>query len=112
MLAGERCVACRRDTPRVTLDEEAELLREIPEWGIVEPGGVRKLRRTYRFVGWKPAVQFANCVADLAESEDHHPVLQIAWGTVTVTWRTHEINGLHRNDFVMAARSDALFDPA
>jgi 4a-hydroxytetrahydrobiopterin dehydratase len=48
-------------------------------------------------------------VGELAEAEGHHPVLVTRWGSVTVIWWTHKIRGLHRNDFIMAAKTDALF---
>ncbi len=107
-LARERCVACRPDAPKVTADEEASLLEQIPAWNVVEVNEVRRLRRTYRFDDWMAAVGFTNQVATLANDEDHHPRIMLQWGRVTVDWWTHAIKGLHRNDFVMAAKSDSL----
>jgi 4a-hydroxytetrahydrobiopterin dehydratase len=54
--------------------------------------------------GWEPAVQLANQIAEIARQQDHHPSILIEWGKVTVQWWTHSIRGLHRNDFVMAAK--------
>jgi 4a-hydroxytetrahydrobiopterin dehydratase len=88
----------------VPATEETTLLAGTPGWDIVEVKGVKRLRRTVRFKGWQPAVDFANEVARLAEEADHHPRIVIEWGKVTVDWWTHAIGGLHRNDFVMAAR--------
>jgi 4a-hydroxytetrahydrobiopterin dehydratase len=51
-------------------------------------------------------------VAEIAEAEDHHPALLLEWGRVTVTWWTHAIRGLHRNDLVMAAKTQRLFNPS
>ena len=55
---------------------------------------------------------FANAIGGAAEEQGHHPALLVEWGKVTVSWWTHAIGGLHRNDFIMAARTDALYEQA
>jgi 4a-hydroxytetrahydrobiopterin dehydratase len=107
-LIAERCVACRKDAPRVTAEEVAELRPQIPEWSLVERDGVPRLERTYRFADFAEALAFTGRVGELAESEGHHPAVLTEWGKVTVTWWTHKIRGLHRNDFIMAAKTDSL----
>ncbi len=107
-LTGERCVACRRDSPPVTDEELAELRPQIPEWELVEEDGIRKLDRVFRFGDFQQALDFTKAVGDLAEEEGHHPRLVTEWGRVSVTWWTHKIRNLHRNDFLMAAKSDQL----
>ena len=107
-LSAERCVACRRDSPRVTEAEVADLKRQIPDWQLVERDGVAQLERTFHVVTFADALAFTNRVGALAEEEGHHPALLTEWGRVTVTWWTHKIRGLHRNDFIMAAKTDAL----
>jgi 4a-hydroxytetrahydrobiopterin dehydratase len=107
-LSGERCVACRRDSPRVTEAEIAELRPEIPEWQLLERDGIARLERLFPFPSFADALAFTNKVGALAEEEGHHPALLTEWGRVTVTWWTHKIRGLHRNDFIMAAKTDAL----
>ena len=107
-LAQERCVACRKDSPLVTEAELAELKPQIPDWSIVERDGIPRLERSYRVKDFVQAVAFANKLADLAEAEDHHPSILIEYGKVVVAWWTHAIRGLHRNDFVMAAKTDQL----
>ncbi|HEX5506196.1 MAG TPA: 4a-hydroxytetrahydrobiopterin dehydratase [Thermomicrobiales bacterium] len=107
-LAQEQCVACRGDSPRVTLQEVAELQPLTPHWTTVEEEGEQRLRRTFTFRNFKDALAFTVRVGELAEAEGHHPALLTEWGKVTVTWWTHTIRGLHRNDFVMAAKTDAL----
>jgi 4a-hydroxytetrahydrobiopterin dehydratase len=104
-----RCVACRRDAPTVTEVEIAELQPQVPEWEITEQEGVKKLSRVFRFDDFAKALAFTNALGELAEEEDHHPALLTEWGRVTVTWWTHKIRGLHRNDFVMAAKADELY---
>jgi 4a-hydroxytetrahydrobiopterin dehydratase len=107
-LARERCVACRPDSPRVTEAELGQLRSHVPQWTLVERDGVWRLERAFRFANFVEALDFTNRVGALAEAEGHHPVLLTEWGRVTVTWWTHAIGGLHRNDFVMAAKTDAL----
>ena len=107
-LTAERCVACRRDSPRVTETEIKELRREVVDWKLVEREGILQLERLFRFPNFADALAFTNRVGALAEEEGHHPALLTEWGRVTVTWWTHKIRGLHRNDFIMATKTDAL----
>lgn len=108
-LATNQCEACRADAPRVTDDEIARLQPEVPEWELVERDGIRQLERTYKFRNFVEALAFTNRVGEIAEEQGHHPDLLTAWGKVTVTWWSHKIKGLHRNDFVMAAKCDKLY---
>jgi 4a-hydroxytetrahydrobiopterin dehydratase len=108
-LTSERCTACRKDAPHVTAEEIAILLPQIPEWTLVEDERGDKLERTYRFGNFMEALAFTKRVGLLAEEEGHHPSLLTEWGRVRVTWTTKKIHGLHRNDFIMAARTDELF---
>ena len=107
-LAAERCVACRRDAPRVAPEELPDLLRQVPAWSVAQRDGVPRLSRTFRFPDFAQALAFTDRVGALAEAEGHHPTLLTAWGRVTVSWWTHAIGGLHRNDFVMAAKTNRL----
>jgi 4a-hydroxytetrahydrobiopterin dehydratase len=109
MLAAERCVACRRDAPTVTAAEAAELQAEVPHWELLDIDGVPRLRREFAFDDFARALAFTDAVGALAEEEGHHPALLTEWGRVTVDWWTHKIRGLHRNDFIMAAKTDQLF---
>ncbi len=109
MLKQEHCVACRADSPRVTDAEIQQLSPQIPDWQILAPEGEKRLERTYKFPDFAQALAFTNRVGELAEAEDHHPRLVTEWGKVTVDWWTHKIHGLHRNDFVMAAKTDLLY---
>jgi 4a-hydroxytetrahydrobiopterin dehydratase len=106
------CVACRRDAPTVTAEEVAELGPEIPDWDLVEEDGVDRLRRVFSFGDFASALAFTDRVGALAEEQGHHPALLTEWGRVTVSWWTHKIRGLHRNDFIMAAKTDAAYHAA
>jgi 4a-hydroxytetrahydrobiopterin dehydratase len=108
LLEDSQCTACRADSPRVTDEEIAALKPQIPDWQIVERDGIPQLERTFRLKNFAEALEFTNKVGGLAESEGHHPALLTQWGSVTVTWWTHKIRGLHRNDFVMASKTDRL----
>lgn len=109
-LAARRCEACRADSPPVPDDEIAGLLAGIPAWELIERHGERRLRRTFAFPDFGTALTFTTEVGRLAEAEDHHPTILLRWGKVTVTWWTHAIQGLHENDFIMAAKSDQVYD--
>ncbi len=107
-LAESSCEACRVDAPRLSAEELQNLLPQIPEWQVIEKDDVPQLQRQFTFRNFVDAMSFANKVAELAEAEDHHPAILVEWGKTTVTWWTHKIKGLHRNDVIMAARTDTL----
>jgi 4a-hydroxytetrahydrobiopterin dehydratase len=107
-ILAERCVPCHGGLPPATPEEEAELTPLIPDWAKKERNGVPRLVRTFRFQDYPATLAFTQRVGELAEAEDHHPTLLTEWGKVTVSWWTHAIRGLHRNDFLMAAKTDAL----
>jgi 4a-hydroxytetrahydrobiopterin dehydratase len=107
-LTAETCEACRVGAPTVTEEEMETLGSEVPEWKVVEHDGVKQLERQFKFGNFADALAFTNKVGDLAESAGHHPAILTEWGRVTVNWWTHKIHGLHRNDYIMAARTDEL----
>lgn len=107
-LATQSCEACRAGAPTATESERAEFLPQIPEWEVVEVDGEERLRRVFRFPDFAAALAFTDRVGAIAEAEGHHPAILLEWGRATVSWWTHKIGGLHRNDFIMAARTDAL----
>ncbi len=90
-------------------NEIPELKVQIPEWAVIEIDGIKRLERKFKFKNFIEALEFTNRVGTLAEAEDHHPALLTEWGSVTVTWWTHSVGGLHRNDFIMAARTDEIY---
>ena len=74
----------------------------------MEREGIERLERVFEFPDFAQAIAFTNRVGEIAEAEGHHPAILTEWGSVTVTWWTHKIRGLHKNDLVMAARTDEL----
>ncbi len=107
-----KCEACRAGAPTVTSEEAHELLGQVPDWTLIERDGIARLERSVDFPNFVEALAFTNAVGALAEEEGHHPALLTEWGKVTVTWWTHKIRGLHQNDFIMAAKTDAVLPPA
>jgi 4a-hydroxytetrahydrobiopterin dehydratase len=94
----------------VTDEEIAELHPLVADWELTDVESVKRLKRGFKFRDFAQAMEFASRVGEAAESEGHHPRLTVEWGRVGVEWWTHKIRGLHRNDFIMAAKSDRLFD--
>jgi 4a-hydroxytetrahydrobiopterin dehydratase len=109
-LAKMKCIPCRGGVPTLTEKEIADLNPEVPQWEILEHNGVKRLKRRFEFKNFAEALAFTNQIGEIAEEQDHHPVLVTEWGKVTVTWWTHEIEGLHRNDFIMAAKTDSQYE--
>ena len=107
-LVKQKCEACRADAPRVTDDELPDLLKQIPDWQPITTESVLKLNKVFNFNNYAEAISFTNKIAELAEEEDHHPAILLEWGKVKVTWWTHKIGGLHKNDFIAAAKTDQL----
>ena len=103
-----KCVPCRGGEPPLTDDAIQVYRPQIPEWDVIEVEGVKRLQRQFKFKDFAQALAFTNQVGALAEAEDHHPAILTEWGRVTVTWWTHKIKGLHRNDFIMAAKTDEI----
>ena len=109
MLANERCEACQVSASKLSEAELNEFLKALPNWEQLDQQGVCKLRRSFIFQGYSQGLAFTNALAALAEQENHHPDILLQWGCVTVTWWTHTINGLHKNDVIMAAKTDQLY---
>ena len=104
------CVACREGEPTVTEAKMAEFQPQVPQWHVVEIDGIQRLERVFTFPNFVEALAFTNKVGEIAEAAGHHPALLTEWGRTTVTWWTHKIGGLHRNDFIMAAKTDQLYE--
>ena len=107
-LSQLKCVACRGTEPTLTDAQIAELRPQVPDWQIKDVGGMKRLERVFKFKNFAEALSFTNKVGEIAEREDHHPLIITEWGRVTIHWWTHKIGGLHQNDFIMAAKTDKL----
>jgi len=107
-LADNKCVPCKGGVPPLAREWVDKLLKELdPGWKATHDG--TRIERTYQFKEFKPAMDFANRVGDIAEEEGHHPDLHIGWGRCTVEIWTHKINGLTESDFYLAAKADRAY---
>lgn len=104
------CSPVPTDASPLTEQQFNALQEELTGWKTVNINGELRLEKTYRFKDFNQALAFTNRVGELANLEDHHPAILTEWGKVTVTWWTHKIKGLHKNDFIMAARTEQLYD--
>jgi 4a-hydroxytetrahydrobiopterin dehydratase len=102
------CTACEICSPLVPHDKQKELLKDLDGW-IIDNLDISKLTKQFKFNNYKQSIAFTNLIADLAESQDHHPKITLEWGSVSLEWWSHKIKGLHMNDFICAAKSDDIY---
>ncbi len=107
-LASYECEPCKEGAPKATDEETTQWLSTLNNWTLVNEDNVAQLLKVYAFDDFLQAMAFANQLGQLSEQYQHHPSILVEWGRVTVRWWTHKIQGLHRNDFVMAAKTDDL----
>lgn len=103
-LQEEKCVPCEGGTPPLGPEEARALAIQTPEWTVHE----KSIERTFKFKDFREAIAFINHVADIAEGQGHHPDIYIFYNKVRLELSTHAIGGLSRNDFILAAKIDAL----
>ena len=103
-----KCEACDGSEKRLSANEIQTLMQEVGEWSLIDDSGTQKLRRQFNTKHYKKSISFVNAIAQLAESVNHHPLLIVEYSSVTVEWWSHNINGLHKNDFIMAAKTGDL----
>lgn len=104
-LRHRKCVPCEGGVPKLDPEQVSALLRSVDGWNVVG----ERLNRHFRFRDFKAAMAFANAIAALAEQEGHHPDFTVRdWNCVDVSIWTHAIGGLSENDFILAAKIDAL----
>lgn len=109
-LSDIHCEQITANTPRLTDPEVSRHLADVPGWKTVRVEGELRLEKMFKFKDFDRAAAFTSRVARIAGEEDHHPAILTEWGKVTVTWWTHKIKGLHLNDFIMAAKTEQLFE--
>ena len=102
------CEPYKLSTPVISEEEAHQLVLGVPGWKRQFHGGVEKLVREFFFISFKDAFTFTAKVANAADREDHHPTVLTEWGKVTVYWWSHRVDGLHVNDFIMAAKTDTI----
>jgi 4a-hydroxytetrahydrobiopterin dehydratase len=113
-LNRESCVPCTKGGPPMPRDEAQALLGSVPEWSLSENPNddqhVDTLQRRFSFADFKAAMAFVNRMADVAETEGHHPDFSVHYRLVDVELSTHDVGGLSRNDFILAAKINKVFD--
>lgn len=105
-LTAKTCTPCQGGVPPMTAAVAKGLILSVPGWSLLEEA--TKLKRTYEFSNFVKALAFVNQVADLCEVEGHHADITFGWGYAKIIFQTHKINGLHENDFIMAAKVNVL----
>ena len=108
-LTESRCEPCRGGVPPLDDAQIRPLAEQVPEWQVIERDGIKRLSREFEFDDFRGALAFTVRVGELAEQEDHHPDIHLSYGRVRIEVWTHKIKGLHENDFIIAAKSDALY---
>ena len=109
MLAAEECEPCKGVREKLKSEELDALLGKVLEWNVTELNHIDVLTKTFSFDNFVDALAYTNSVGKMAEGVNHHPDITTCWGSVSIVWYTHAINGLHRNDFRCAARCDGLY---
>ena len=109
-LLSKKCIPCEGGTLPLTDVQVSEYLKEVSGWsvGIGHEGDIERIVKEFKFKDFAEAMVFANKIAVLADQEGHHPDLGVSWGKVVVELSTHAIGGLSENDFILAAKIDAL----
>ena len=108
-LSDQSIQTCSQKSLALTQDTIKKYLTELDDWQLTKEHGILKIFKSYSFKNFLSATHFANNIAALAETENHHPRICIEWGKVSLTWWTHSISGLFINDFIMAARCEKAY---
>lgn len=105
-LAQKLCIPCKGDVPPLQGDALIRLAGQLADgWRIVNE---HHLEKAFKFPDFRTALDFTNKIGELAERQNHHPDIELAWGKVKLTLWTHTINGLTESDFIFAAKIDAM----
>lgn len=105
-LARKTCIPCEGGTPALPPDRARQMMAELNGWTLAEDAD--RILKRFDFKGFAKAVELANLAAWLGNKQDHHPDIRFGWGYCEVSFTTHAAGGLTENDFICAARLDAL----
>jgi 4a-hydroxytetrahydrobiopterin dehydratase len=105
-LTAKRCVPCEGGVAPMNSDESGNMLGQLNDWQLDEPG--KEISCSFEFKNYYQTMAFVNALAWIAHREDHHPDLEVGYKRVRVRFSTHAIGGLSENDFICAAKIDAL----
>lgn len=104
-LTKKHCIPCEAGTPPLGAAAIAMHAKNVPDWQVAD---MKKISREFKFKDFQQSMAFINRVAEIAESEGHHPDISIFYNLVRLELSTHAIGGLSENDFILAAKIDAL----
>lgn len=108
MISDKKCIPCQGGIPPLTSNQISKLMEFLDSnWNVYND---KEIKKEYIFDTYKDGVLFANKIACLAEEEGHHPFIHINYKKVIIILYTHKINGLHENDFILAAKCDIVFN--
>lgn len=107
-LVDRNCVH-RDPSEGLSPQEIASYRAVVPDWEMLENKKITQIRRSFKFKNFAKALTFTNRVGEISEQQDHHPIIVTEWARVQISWWTHTVKGLSENDFIMAAKTDALF---
>lgn len=107
-LRKKKCTPCEGGTPPLTLEEALEMQHEVPGWEVIDDG--QAIRRLFNFKNHYEVIAFTNAVAWISHREDHHPNLSVGYSRCELVYTTHAVEGLTENDFICAAKVDALLE--
>lgn len=105
-IADETVKLAKKGGPAINKADAEALLKKLSGWSIINDEGMDKLERVYKVDDYLTTLALANKIGRIAEQNNHHPLMIVEWGRVTVQWWTHTIGGLHKNDFILAAKCD------
>jgi 4a-hydroxytetrahydrobiopterin dehydratase len=107
-LQKKKCRPCEGGIPAMSMDEAQALQKEVPSWEIIDDG--QAIRRIFTFANHYEVMAFVQAIAWISHREDHHPSLTVGYSRCEVVYSTHAVEGLTENDFICAAKVDALLD--
>ena len=105
-LLNKKCQVCEGGIPPLTKNEAIKLMTQVPDWTLINDGG--SIERKMKFKGFYKTMSVLNAIAFIAQSEGHHPDMEVGYNYLNIRFTTHAINGLSDNDFICAAKINAL----
>ncbi len=105
-LSSKKCAPCNQSESKLLESEAKKLLTELSDWQLLE--NATWLQKEFKFKNFKQTLNFVNKVGAIAEVENHHPDIYFTWGKCVIKIQTHKLNGLHQNDFILAAKVDEI----
>lgn len=108
-LAAEKCAPCKGEENKIPGDQVRAMLSELKDWQTLDMES--KLFKDFKFKDYMTALAFVNRISELAEEQGHHPDVSFGWGYAEIVLSTHDVGGLSRNDFILAAKIDGMTQP-